>query len=547
MMLKKLVNNPRIFLTVVAKRSLNIQSIDHNLGDRMKMLNDNKQYLQTLELIDKHINNIEKCSNWTIIQTLKACSELRDIQRDSNIHNVVSSRLKHDPYILPSLTHFYSYIRNNQAKKAIDLFSEINNPDKIIINLLFNACAQLGTTKELNLIKKVLSNISESFHSDPFIQTSLIDALMKCGDTNYAQLLFDKIKTKNLYIYGAMMKGFIKNNMAIKAIDIFHKIKNPDRVIYLLLFSACAQIATEEALNLTKKISSNISQVFLSDSSLLTSLIDALMMCGDIKTAKSLFEKSKMKTMSMYSVMMKGYVVNNMATKAIDIYNNIRKDEYQRENNHSKISDLFNVIENDYSQSDITIYLWLIKALSQIAIFSISQTFVKHIPNCYLRNNRIRNSLINMWGKTGSIDQAERIFNNISQFDHVGYTAMINAYGLNGMGMQAVELFRKMPKEFIDESAYVCVLNACSHSGLVDVARSIFNNISMKTDFIYTTMIDCLSRAAMFEEAQQLIDEFEYHHAPVWSMYNQLFEYHNQNVSTRLIIDYLGLIKIFIQ
>ncbi|CAF3881057.1 unnamed protein product, partial [Rotaria sp. Silwood1] len=411
------------------------------------------------------------------------------------------------------------FIINNMANKAAKLFDDIKNPNEIVICLLFNAYAQLGTTKELNLIKKISSNISDSFHSNPFIQTSLIDALMKCGDTNYAQLLFDKIKTKNLYIYGAMMKGFIKNNMAIKAIDIFHKIKNPDRVIYLLLFSACAQIATEEALNLTKKISSNISQVFLSDSSLLTSLIDALMMCGDIKTAKSLFEKSKMKTMSMYSVMMKGYVVNNMATKAIDIYNNIRKDEYQRENNHSKISDLFNVIENDYSQSDITIYLWLIKALSQIAIFSISQTFVKHIPNCYLRNNRIRNSLINMWGKTGSIDQAERIFNNISQFDHVGYTAMINAYGLNGMGMQAVELFRKMPKEFIDESAYVCVLNACSHSGLVDVARSIFNNISMKTDFIYTTMIDCLSRAAMFEEAQQLIDEFEYHHAPVWSMY----------------------------
>ncbi|CAF5229320.1 unnamed protein product, partial [Rotaria magnacalcarata] len=43
------------------------------------------------------------------------------------------------------------YIRNNQAKKAIDLFSEINNPDRVIINLLFNACAQLGTAKELSL------------------------------------------------------------------------------------------------------------------------------------------------------------------------------------------------------------------------------------------------------------------------------------------------------------------------------------------------------------------------------------------------------------
>ncbi|CAM4770602.1 unnamed protein product [Rotaria magnacalcarata] len=110
-MLKKLVNNPRISLTVVAKRSANIQSIDSNLGDRMKMLNDNRQYLKTLELIDKHKNHIETCSNWVIIQALKACSELRDIQRGSSIHDLVSSRLKHDPYIFPALIHFYNFVR----------------------------------------------------------------------------------------------------------------------------------------------------------------------------------------------------------------------------------------------------------------------------------------------------------------------------------------------------------------------------------------------------------------------------------------------------
>ncbi|CAF2064714.1 unnamed protein product [Rotaria magnacalcarata] len=104
------------------------------------------------------------------------------------------------------------YIRNNQAKKAIDLFSEINNPDRVIINLLFNACAQLGTAKELSLVKKVSLNIPKSFHSDPFIQTSLIDALMKCGDTLAAQSLFDTIKTRNLFIYGAMMKELLDLN-----------------------------------------------------------------------------------------------------------------------------------------------------------------------------------------------------------------------------------------------------------------------------------------------------------------------------------------------
>ncbi|CAF2080282.1 unnamed protein product, partial [Rotaria magnacalcarata] len=94
-----------------------------------------------------------------------------------------------------------------------------------------------------------------------------------------------------------------------------------------------------------------------------------------------------------------------------------------------------------------------------------------------------------------------------------------NSYGLNGMGDEAVKLFYQMPKESIDHLTYICVLNACSHSGLVDVARSIFNNIQTKTEIIYTTMIDCLSRRAAFEEAQQLIEQFERDHAPAITIY----------------------------
>ncbi|CAF4206726.1 unnamed protein product, partial [Rotaria magnacalcarata] len=64
-----------------------------------------------------------------------------------------------------------------------------------------------------------------------------------------------------------------------------------------------------------------------------------------------------------------------------------------------------------------------------------------------------------------------------------------NSYGLNGMGDEAVKLFHQMPKESIDHLTYICVLNGCSHSGLVDVARSIFNDIQTKTEIIYTTMV----------------------------------------------------------
>jgi pentatricopeptide repeat protein len=57
------------------------------------------------------------------------------------------------------------------------------------------------------------------------------------------------------------------------------------------------------------------------------------------------------------------------------------------------------------------------------------------------------------------------------------------------MGVEAIELYRKMPYNFRNEVSDICVLNACSHSGLLDEAYSIFNEISNKTEKIITTMV----------------------------------------------------------
>ncbi|CAF4333211.1 unnamed protein product [Rotaria sordida] len=98
------------------------------------------------------------------------------------------------------------------SQKAIDVFNKIQTPNEIIIILLFNACAQLESSEALNLVKKVSEEIPKSFFSNAHLLTSLLDALMKCGDVSSAQLLFDNSKEKSSEIYGAMMSGFNKQN-----------------------------------------------------------------------------------------------------------------------------------------------------------------------------------------------------------------------------------------------------------------------------------------------------------------------------------------------
>ena len=61
------------------------------------------------------------------------------------------------------------------------------------------------------------------------------------------------------------------------------------------------------------------------------------------------------------------------------------------------------------------------------------------------------------------------------------------------MGLEAVELYRRVPPDLRNSVSDVCVLNACSHSGLVEQAQSIFDQITNKTEHIVATMVSATS------------------------------------------------------
>jgi hypothetical protein len=99
------------------------------------------------------------------------------------------------------------YVKNNEARKAIELFEKIEKPNEVILILVLNACAQLQTNEALELVKKISSNVSTSAESNSQLTTSLLDALMKCGDVKSAESIFGIVTKRTLEMYGAMMKG----------------------------------------------------------------------------------------------------------------------------------------------------------------------------------------------------------------------------------------------------------------------------------------------------------------------------------------------------
>ncbi|XP_040376423.1 putative pentatricopeptide repeat-containing protein At5g40405 [Oryza brachyantha] len=126
-------------------------------------------------------------------------------------------------------------------------------------------------------------------------------------------------------------------------------------------------------------------------------------------------------------------------------------------------------------------------------------------------NVLLETALVDMYCKCGCLEEAWRVFHGVQQGDVVLWNAMIGGLAMNGYGQRALELFRKMVhKGFMpNESTFIVVLCACTHTGRVDEGKEIFDsmqNYGIKPQREhYGCLADLLGRAGCVEEAEALL------------------------------------------
>jgi pentatricopeptide repeat protein len=133
-------------------------------------------------------------------------------------------------------------------------------------------------------------------------------------------------------------------------------------------------------------------------------------------------------------------------------------------------------------------------------------------------------SLVDMYAKCGSMEEACKVFNKMPLRNVVSWNAILGGFAMHGHGKEALEHFKQMRAEGVrpDNTTFVCLLSACSHAGLVDEGLRCFE--SMSTDCMisarlehYTCMVDLLGHAGHLHEAEAIIKTMPYKpDAAVW-------------------------------
>ncbi|KAF8409588.1 hypothetical protein HHK36_005666 [Tetracentron sinense] len=233
----------------------------------------------------------------------------------------------------------------------------------------------------------------------------------------------------------------------------------------------------------------------------MNSMLDALGKNGDMDSALLLFERMPERDVVSWTSIINGFGSNGYFREATGFFKNMMV--------HEDVMGHF-VIPNEAT---------LVSALSSCsnldgggALYQGRQIHGYIIRNGIELTVFLGTALIAMYGKTGCLGNALKVFKRMVVKEVCTWNAMISSLASNGREKQALEMFEKMSVEGLhaNEVTFVAVLTACARAKLVEPGLGLFQ--SMFHDFgvvprmeHYGCVVDLLGRAGLLKEAVEFI------------------------------------------
>ncbi|XP_072952443.1 pentatricopeptide repeat-containing protein ELI1, chloroplastic [Typha angustifolia] len=223
-----------------------------------------------------------------------------------------------------------------------------------------------------------------------------------------------------------------------------------------------------------------------------TAMLTCYAKSGDLEKARKMFDEMTEKDCVCWNAMIDGYTQHGRPEEALRLFRRI--------------------LQSDARPNEVT-FVSVLSAIAQLGSVAPGKWIHSYIRNNPIElNAKVGTALIDMYCKCGSLDDACLVFDSIRDKDVVVWNAMIGGYAMHGHSREALRLFANLLAEGLrpTDITFIGVLNACSHSGLVDEGREFFS--SMERDYgiepkveHYGCIVDLLGRAGCVDEAYELV------------------------------------------
>jgi len=178
-----------------------------------------------------------------------------------------------------------------------------------------------------------------------------------------------------------------------------------------------------------------------------------------------------------------------------------------------KALELFQKMQQEGVQPDTITYVGVLNACASIMALEEGRHAHEQIIQSGCESDVfVGSSLVDMYAKCGSMEDACRVFNSMRSHDVFSWNALLGGFAMHGQGKEALVHFERMCEEGVHpgDVTFVCLLSACSHAGFVDEGLHFYAlmttvyRIPAKLEHC-TCMVDLLGRAGHLQEAENII------------------------------------------
>ncbi|KAJ4963748.1 hypothetical protein NE237_023687 [Protea cynaroides] len=316
--------------------------------------------------------------------------------------------------------------------------------------------------------------------SEPPLLTSLMLMYARFESVHFCHLLFEMADKNNISVWNTMMSVHVHNKNAKAAVATFsemcQKKMEPDHATVLTLISACVQ-ASNLSLALCM-MGCIICKGFENDVVISNALIDLHAKCGNLSTARKIFDLLSGRDSVSWSVMINGYGMHGDGETALSLFYEMKQSGVGPDDatfvsilsacSHAGLVEqgvmLFNSIVDHGVQPKMEHYACMVDLLGRTGHLHEAYALVKRLP--FKPSMSLLESLLGACSIHGNIELGEEIGRWLFEMDPGNsrlYVMLSNIYAASGRWMDASRVRSDMEKRRLRKVPGFSLLEVSGH------------------------------------------------------------------------------------
>ncbi|KAL9294527.1 Pentatricopeptide repeat-containing protein [Arabidopsis thaliana] len=384
-------------------------------------------------------------------------------------------------------------------------FMPLNEIASSVVELT-RKCVSITVLKRARQIHAlVLTAGAGAATESPYANNNLISMYVRCGSLEQARKVFDKMPQRNVVSYNALYSAYSRNPDYASYSLLTHMASEyvkPNSSTLTSLVQVCAVL--EDVLMGSSLHSQIIKLGHLNNVVVQTSVLGMYSSCGDLESARRIFECVNDGDAVAWNTMIVGSLKNDKIEDGLMFFRNM--------------------LMSGVDPTQFT-YSIVLNGCSKLGSYSLGKLIHSRIiVSDSLADLPLDNALLDMYCSCGDMREAFYVFGRIHNPNLVSWNSIISGCSENGFGEQAMLMYRRLLRMSTprpDEYTFSAAISATAEPERFVHGKLLHGQVTKlgyeRSVFVGTTLLSMYFKNREAESAQKVFDVMKERDVVLWT------------------------------